>query len=193
LPQPTLTTEETPYGLCHCGCGAKAPIAKVTKKDAGWVKGEPKRYLVGHNTRNSPVEYIVDPETGCWVWQRSFRGNGYGAAYHDGRQTQAHRMVYERHRGTIRVGLVLDHLCRNSMCVNPAHLEAVTPAENNRRGVRAKLTLTDVEEIRTRSDSAAALALKYSVTKRTIYNIWNGQTWAPDPEPGQGLGWRNLA
>ncbi|MGH9151353.1 MAG: HNH endonuclease [Acidimicrobiales bacterium] len=35
-------------------------------------------------------------------------------------------------------GLTLDHLCRDRRCVNPAHLEPVTVAENLRRGHRAR-------------------------------------------------------
>lgn len=47
----------------------------------------------------------------------------------------AHRAVYEHLRGPIPVGLELDHLCRNTRCVNPAHLEPVTHRENALRGV----------------------------------------------------------
>lgn len=50
------------------------------------------------------------------------------------RSHSVHRTSYEVFRGPIPVGLVIDHLCRNRLCCNPDHLEAVTFRENIRRG-----------------------------------------------------------
>jgi len=80
----------------------------------------------------------VDPETGCWLWTRTVVGQkGYGRFVWQGRGTLAHRVSYELHVGPVPDGLELDHLCREKSCVNPEHLEAVTHAENVRRGAVA--------------------------------------------------------
>lgn len=74
---------------------------------------------------------VVD---GCWLWEGGTRG-GYGRIKLVGHGSlSAHRASYEHHVGPIPEGLVLDHLCRNPACINPAHLEPVTIAENIRRG-----------------------------------------------------------
>jgi hypothetical protein len=75
----------------------------------------------------------------CWIWTGVVDGQGYGNAYVNinGRKTtqKAHRVWYEAIIGPIAYGLVIDHLCRNPTCVNPAHLEPVTNRINVLRGV----------------------------------------------------------
>ena len=72
-------------------------------------------------------------EKSCWAWLGSL-ANGYGSITIGGRTVSAHRVAFELAHGTIPVGLTIDHLCRNKLCVNPAHLEAVTMRENTLRG-----------------------------------------------------------
>jgi len=73
---------------------------------------------------------------GCWTWTGSCAGSGYGHLCVDGKWRGTHRISYEVHVGPIPAGLVIDHLCRNTLCCNPYHLEAVTHQENMRRAVR---------------------------------------------------------
>lgn len=80
-----------------------------------------------------------NPETGCWEWMGHKDMKGYGVATTYGQPWRAHRLAFCLEGGTIPAGMQLDHLCRVRHCVNPAHLEVVTSAENTRRGVGNKL------------------------------------------------------
>lgn len=82
---------------------------------------------------------------GCWIWQSTIYGirqdrPGYGSITVARRNRPAHRVSYELLRGPIPAGMTIDHLCRVTLCVNPAHLEPVTAAENTRRAGPATKT-----------------------------------------------------
>ena len=71
----------------------------------------------------------------CWTWTRGTFKTGYGNAWsaERGRGLKAHVFVWGWLVGPIPEGLELDHLCRNVLCVNPDHLEPVTPRVNTLR------------------------------------------------------------
>lgn len=71
---------------------------------------------------------------GCWLWKKYRDRNGYGRVQVDHKNKWVHRFSYEHFVGPIPEGLQIDHLCRTPLCINPEHLEAVTPLENTRRG-----------------------------------------------------------
>ncbi len=76
---------------------------------------------------------------GCWEWQGTDNRHGYGQLRLGSRYPMAHRSMYELFRGPIPDGLVIDHLCRNTRCVRPSHLEPVTSAVNSQRGRNSAL------------------------------------------------------
>lgn len=80
------------------------------------------------------VESKIDRTGDCWLWTGAQMRNGYGHVWVDGRCKAAHRVVYEALVEPILEGMELDHVCRVRRCVNPAHLEVVTHAENLTRG-----------------------------------------------------------
>jgi hypothetical protein len=83
----------------------------------------------------------------CWPWL-AYRDKqeGYGEIRVAKKQMRAHRFAYELAHGPIPAGTQIDHVCHNETdcpggpdcphrgCCNPAHLEAVSGAENTLRG-----------------------------------------------------------
>lgn len=74
----------------------------------------------------------------CWIWTRAVDKKGYPkiSLRRDGKHLMlyAHRLSYEMFREVnIPQGMQIDHLCLNTRCINPMHLEMVPLDENRRR------------------------------------------------------------
>lgn len=75
------------------------------------------------------------PITSCWLWGGAPRNSkGYGGYCIQLKPAKitlpAHKVAWQALHGPVPDGLVLDHLCRMTCCVNPEHLRVVTHAVN---------------------------------------------------------------
>ena len=71
----------------------------------------------------------------CWEWTGARSSSGYGSfttGRNRGLTGLPHRLSYLMLKGDPG-NLVIDHLCRNKLCVNPQHLEAVSQEVNVHR------------------------------------------------------------
>lgn len=83
---------------------------------------------------SSQYKWAVDPVFGCFIWQgRTDKRDGRALVWRGNKPAQAQRAVYEDYVGPIPEGMELDHTCRNVRCVRPAHAEAVTRSEQEKR------------------------------------------------------------
>lgn len=122
-------------------------MLKYTPEDGGWIfdeyDSESFWVRVGFNGgRDYQFDPLVDTNKvvgDCWIWLGAHDDNlngKYGNYTFQGKKHRAHRLAYRDFGKTLPEDRSIDHLCRNTLCVNPNHLEAVTHAENVRRGRR---------------------------------------------------------
>ena len=133
---------------------------------------------------------------GCWLWTGHVNGSGYGLIRWRGRQSLAHRISFELHRGPVPLGLFVLHRCDEPPCVNPDHLYVGTKADNARdmmergRDFRphmagetngtARLTnaqAAQIRRLRPRGRAAHAMAAELGVHVATIRRVVAGQTY----------------
>lgn len=172
-----------PSGLCECGCGEMTEVVAKTQASKGRYKGCHGRFVSGHQARmQRHFSYEIDETTGCITWGGRLNGDGYAIMTIGGDTVRVHKLMWESRNGRVPDGLVLDHLCRNRACINPDHLEAVTPAENVRRGALTRLRIWEVRVIK-RSLATGEVSLQdvadtFGISLSHAYGIAAGRRWA---------------
>lgn len=88
---------------------------------------------------NEEIRFLkkVRKTDSCWLWMGARAGGknkDYGYFRVGKKLAYSHRVSFRIYNGPIPEGFNIDHLCKNTLCVNPKHLEAVSQRENLLRG-----------------------------------------------------------
>ena len=187
-------------GLCACGCGQETPTSNRYQEKNGvyYRKGQHFTYCPGHGGRPAEDRFWAnvdkrEPDE-CWPWLGGFR-NGYGRLSIDNQSVSMHIFSYELANGARPEGAWILHRCGNKKCVNPAHLYAGNPSDNNKDTVvhghsnplrgsdcpTAKLSESKVVAIRSLyasgNETMQSIADRYNVSLTTVCNVVHRRTW----------------
>lgn len=125
----------------------------------------------------------------CWLWLAQRHTWGYGMFRHKTKSRYAHRVAWELFKGEIPAGMCVLHNCDNPPCCNPNHLFLGSPKDNSMDMVlkgrstagekhrKAKLTLAQVEAIRTDPRNHHQVAKEYGVSYPHVSRIRSGHRW----------------
>ena len=144
----------------------------------------------------------VNRDGDCWIWEASYRPNGYGQFRIDGKNCASHRVSWELSYGPIPQNMKVLHTCDTPLCVRPYHLFLGNIKDNVRdmrekgrqndtgpkivmsnsyviKGRRTKLNLQQVSDIRKLGDSLSArkIAKVYGLAPQHVGDILAGRKW----------------
>ena len=138
-------------------------------------------------------KYTPCPVRGCWMWEGSVSGNGYGQIGENYKVFSSHRISYELHVGPIPAGMFVLHKCDVKTCVNPEHLFLGTQADNvadmknkgrcNKGEDRPQAKLTEANVIAIRADTRPQrkIAEEYEVDQALIWKVKHRKAWSHVP------------
>lgn len=129
---------------------------------------------------------------GCWVWTAYKNSDGYGQFRIGKSMEKAHRVSFSIYREHVDKGMEVLHSCDNPACVNPDHLSIGTHLLNMRDMVakgrqatlkgnkngRAKLTESEVIDIRDDSRSQRKIAKIYEISQAHVHRIKSLKLWS---------------
>lgn len=153
----------------RCECAATAAPRTTTPERLSVLPAE--------RQRSCPAARLLTMAAGAGL--ATVLGNGYGVMSVSGRRQYVHRVSYELHIGPIPEGLVIDHLCRNTRCFRPDHLEPVCQATNFRRGIHANAVAHSTDRcVRDLHDLVGGNVITSKTGRRRCrecYNEWHRQ------------------
>jgi hypothetical protein len=129
-------------------------------------------------------------ERGCWICtSHSKDREGYPRKKINGKKQNIHRIFYEKYKGPIPQGLHVLHTCDTRACINPDHLFLGTQNDNmhdmaqkgrstyGEKHPNAKLTESQVLEIRFMLGTLLDIAEKYGISRNNVSLIKNRKRW----------------
>lgn len=147
---------------CACGCGKTTSKIRWSDEPRGLVRGQYREYINGHYNRK-PTEitendYELEDRgfvTECWIWSGHVDRKGYPIRQRsrEGERagtTRAHRISYEQFFGPIQDGMTIHHVCRQTRCINPGHLEPMSISDNTYDSLRNRMSRKTRQRIITR-------------------------------------------
>jgi Na+-translocating ferredoxin:NAD+ oxidoreductase RnfC subunit len=136
-------------------------------------------------------ETFFKQSDGCWLWEGSLRGKGYGGYKENGKMHIASRVSYELYKEPIPQGVLVCHKCNTPSCVNPSHLYLGTYSDNTQQAVEegrqfvakgelngsSKLTEEQVIQIRCDTRSQRAIAKDFNISQLHVSRIKRNLVW----------------
>lgn len=140
---------------------------------------------ITHITTNVFMEGV----SGCWIWKKAIRKDGYGITWYNGNTDYIHRVSYRIFNGDFDPAFIIRHTCDNPSCCNPAHLVIGSDQDNSNDMVNrgrslkgskqplSKLVEDNIQPIRDSILSSRVLGNLLGVSKSVILDIKNNKTW----------------